>query len=315
MIDSLLWIEKYRPVNFDGIKGQDEIVKRVEAFVKKNNIPHMIFAGPAGTGKTTLALIAAKQIYKDEWHQNFLELNSSDERGIDTVRGKIKDFAKTKAISDVPYKIILLDECDSLTKDAQHALRRTMENYANSCRFILSANFSSKIIEPIQSRCAIFRFRPVDKEELKKIVEDVAKKEKLSVDKDATEILVNIAEGDVRRLLNIMQSCASANRSIDEESIYKIISAAKPKEIKEVLELAIKGNFIQARDNLLDTMLNYGLNGLDIIKQIQKEIWSLDIDNNKKLKLIDKCGEIEFRLVEGSDEFVQIEALLANFSG
>src|SRR3989338_3622404 len=160
--DNAIWIEKYRPKDFSELKGQKEIVKRVEAFVKQENMPHLLFAGPAGTGKTSLALIIARKLFKDAWHQNFLELNASDERGIDIIRVKVKDFARTRAIGDVPFKIIYLDEADALTSEAQQALRRTMENYTQTTRFIISCNYSSKIIEPIQSRCAVLRFRPLD---------------------------------------------------------------------------------------------------------------------------------------------------------
>src|SRR3989338_993541 len=148
--ESALWTEKYRPSDFSEIKGQKEIVKRVKAFVEQQNLPHLLFTGPAGVGKTSLSLVIAKKLFKDLWRQNFLELNASDERGIEVVRNKVKDFARTRAIGDVPFKIIYLDECDALTREAQQALRKKMENYPQPCRFILSANYSSKIIEPIQ---------------------------------------------------------------------------------------------------------------------------------------------------------------------
>ena len=170
-----IWTEKYRPKEFSEIKGQKEIVKRVKAFVEQKNMPHQMYAGPAGVGKSTLALVVAKKLFGDQWHQNLLELNASDERGIDIVRVKVKDFARTKAIGDVPFKIIFLDECDALTREAQQALRRTMENYTSTCRFILSCNYSSKIIDPIQSRCAVFRFKPLDKEDQHEIVERIIK--------------------------------------------------------------------------------------------------------------------------------------------
>jgi replication factor C small subunit len=174
-MDSAIWTEKYRPKDFSEIKGQKEIVKRIKAFVELQNIPHLLFAGPAGVGKTTLALVIVKKLFKDSWHQNFLELNASDERGIDIIRNKVKDFARTKAIGDVPFKIIYLDECDALTREAQQALRRTMENYTQTCRFILSANYSSKIIDPIQSRCAMFRFKPLEEKEINTIIEKIEK--------------------------------------------------------------------------------------------------------------------------------------------
>jgi len=312
-MDSAIWTEKYRPQDFSEIKGQKEIVKRIKAFVELQNIPHLLFAGPAGVGKTTLALVIAKKLFGDSWHQNFLELNASDERGIDIIRNKVKDFARTKAIGDVPFKIIYLDECDALTREAQQALRRTMENYTRNCRFILSANYSSKIIDPIQSRCAMFRFKPLEKKEIYSIIENIENDEKIKTDEKTKEALFNISGGDARKLNNILQSSAAITNNITEEIIYSIASVAKPKEIDEVLKLAIENKFVDARNKLMDVMLNYGLSGLDIIKQIQQEILNLDIDNEKKMLLMEKCGEIEFRMTEGSDEFIQLEALLSQF--
>ena len=310
---SAIWTEKYRPKDFSDVKGQEEIVKRVSAFVKQKNMPHLLFAGPAGIGKTSLSLVIARQLFGDGWKQNFLELNASDERGIDVIRIKVKDFARTKAIGNVPFKIIYLDECDALTRDAQQALRRTMENYTQTCRFILSCNYSSKIIDPIQSRCAIFRFTPLDKKYIFAIIDKIAKEEGLKINESAKEALYEASEGDCRKLENLMQSSAAINKKISEDIIFSIASMARPKEIKEVLELALKNKFIDARKKLLDTMLNYGLSGLDIIRQIQKETWSLDIDNKIKAELVDRCADIEFRMTEGSDEFIQLEALLAYF--
>ncbi|MBU1199022.1 MAG: replication factor C small subunit [Nanoarchaeota archaeon] len=312
--DIAIWTEKYRPKDFSEVKGQKEIVERVEAFVKKKNMPHLLFAGPAGVGKTTLSLVIARKLFGDGWSSNFLELNASDERGIDVVRVKVKDFARTRAIGDVPFKIIYLDECDALTKDAQQALRRTMENYTQTCRFILSCNYSSKILDPIQSRCTVFRFKPLPKEDIFKIIDQIAKHEKLSVDAKAKEALFEICRGDCRRLENIMQSSAAIKDKITEELIYSVASAAQPKEVKDVLENCVKGDFSAAKNKLLDTMLNHGLSGLDAIKQIQQEVWKLkEVDGRKKLEMIKECGEAEFRMVEGSDEFIQLEALLSKF--
>ncbi len=308
-----IWTEKYRPQEFSEIKGQKEIVKRIKSFVKQKNMPHLLFSGPAGVGKTTLSLVIAKQLFKDEWKTSFLELNASDERGIDVIRTKVKNFARTKAIANIPFKIIYLDECDALTREAQQALRRTMENYTQTTRFILSCNYSSKIIDPIQSRCAIFRFKPLEEKEIIQIIEYISEKEKISITEGATKAIVELSEGDCRRTENLLQSCASISEKIDEDIVYSLASIAKPKEISEILNMAIKGDFIKSRDKLLDVMFEYGLSGLDIIKQIQKEIWDLNIDNNKKMKLIESCGEIEFRIVEGSDEFLQLESFLAKF--
>jgi replication factor C small subunit len=314
MQDSSIWTEKYRPKKFTDIKGQDNIVRRVKALVDVKNLPHLLFIGPAGIGKTTLALVISKELYKDEVKNNFLELNASDERGIDVIRNKVKDFARTKSISTVPFKIIYLDECDSLTKEAQQALRRTMETYANSCRFVLSCNFGSKLIDPIKSRCSIFKFRPLEQESLKELINKIAANENINISEDAKEILIKASKGDVRQLENFLQSSSSISKDITVETLSEVVSEIEPKEVKEALLKTITGKFTEAKDLLLKTMLIHGLSGLDIIKQIQKNVWSLPVSDEKKLNMIEMCGEIEFRIVEGSDDFVQLIALLANFT-
>ena len=313
-MEHAIWTEKYRPRTFEEVKGQIDIVQRVKAFVEQKNMPHLMFAGPAGTGKTTLSLVIARELFGEEWQSNCLELNASDERGIDIIRNKVKDFARTRAIGDVPFKIIYLDECDALTREAQQALRRTMENYTQTTRFILSCNYSSKIIDPIQSRCAVFRFKLLPKEEVFKIIDRIAEKESITVDESAKEALYEVSEGDCRRLENIMQSCTAISRQLTEELVFSMASVAKPKEINELLNIAAKGNFLEARKKLLDVMLAYGLSGLDVIKQIQREILNIDescVDKRGKMELIAACGEVEFRMTEGSDEYLQLESFLS----
>jgi replication factor C small subunit len=188
-----------------------------------------------------------------------------------------------------------------------------MENYTQTTRFILSCNYSSKIIDPIQSRCTVFRFKPLSKEEITKIIGKIAEKEKITITEKAKEALYEVSGGDCRRLENIMQSSASITNKIDEKTIYDVSSYAEPKEIREVLKLCVKNNFSEAKKKLLDVMLNQGLSGLDVIKQLQKETWNLDTTDKAKLEMLKACGDMEFRLVEGSDEHIQLEALLARF--
>ena len=308
-----IWTEKYRPKLFDEMVGQEDIIKRIHSLTNSMNIPHLLFAGPAGIGKSTLALIIVKELFGENWKENYLELNASDERGIEVVRQKVKNFARTKALEKIPFKVIFLDEADALTKEAQNALRRTMENFTNTCRFILSCNYSSKIIDPIQSRCAVFRFRLLEKKDINKIITRIAENENLIIQPEAYESIYENSEGDGRRAINLLQSTASISPTITKELINTMAASAKPTDIRVVLDYSLSGDFEKAKDKLLDLMLRESISGQDIIKAIQKEIWNLQIAPEMKVKLTEKTGEIEFRLVEGSDEFIQLQALLASF--
>ncbi len=308
-----IWTEKYRPSQFFELVGQDDIVKRVESLTNALNIPHLLFAGPAGIGKSTLALIIVKELFKKTWKENYLELNASDERGINVVREKVKNFARTKSLGNVSFKVIFMDEADALTPEAQQALRRTMENYSATCRFILSCNYSSKIIDPIQSRCAIFRFKLLEKKDIEKVIHKIAEEENLTINPEAIEILYEGSEGDCRRCINILQATASISPSITPELVSTMISSAKPKDIKIVLDYALSGDFQKSREKLLDVMLKESISGQDVVKAIQKEIWNLPVEPEIKVKLTEKTGEAEFRIVEGSDPFIQLQALLASF--
>ncbi len=307
-----IWTEKYRPKKLEEMAGQKEIVNRLESFVKKRSLPHCLFAGPAGTGKTTAALCIARAFFGEHWHSNFLELNASDERGIDTIRTKVKDFARTRAIGD-SFKIIYLDEADALTRDAQQALRRTMENFAGICRFILAANYSSKIILPIQSRCAVFRFSRLTKDEATDYLKRIQKAEKLTIDSKSLGMVFELSEGDMRKAVNILQTAAISSKKVTSKIILETAGKAEPKQITAMLNLALKGKFTQARKILISILFEQGLSGEDVIKQIHKEIFSLQISDKKKMELVAKTGEYEFRLTEGSNELIQLEALLAQF--
>ena len=308
------WTEKYRPAKLDDIIGQTAIVDRLRAFVKEKSFPSMIFSGPAGVGKTTSAVAMAKELYGDSINMAFLELNASDQRGIEIIRGKVKEFAKTIPLSTGLVKIIFLDEADALTSEAQHALRRTMEKYSATTRFILSANYASKIIEPIQSRCVVLRFKPLKEEEMRKYIERIVKGEGLEIDEKGIESLIYVSEGDLRKITNTIHGAAILNKDITDRSIYEIASKARPKEVTAMLRYALDGNFAKARDELNVLFLSYGMSGEDILIQCHKEALNLDVDDKLKLKLISNIGDYNFRIVEGANERIQLEAMLAKLA-
>ncbi len=308
----LLWAEKYRPRSLDEIVNQEEIVKRLKKFVEEKNMPHLLFVGPPGTGKTTAAHALAHDLYGENYRQYMLELNASDERGIETIRTKVKEFARSRTPPGVPFKIVLLDEADNMTADAQQALRRLMEMYTASTRFILIANYPSKIIEPIQSRCAIFRFTPLKKEDVVARLKWICQQEHCQYDEEALETIYEISEGDMRRAINILQAACALGK-VTVEAVYKVVGLAHPREIREIIKLALDGRFTDARKKLRELMINYGLSGTDVIKQIHREIFGpeLKLPDELRVMIADYAGEIQYRLVEGADDEIQLNAFLA----
>src|SRR3989344_968600 len=314
MSESIVWSEKYRPKKLNEIINQKHVIERIKAFVSDKNLPNMIFAGTPGSGKTTTALAIAHELYGDSWRQNVLETNASDERGIDTIRNKVKDFARTRSFGNASFKIIILDEADALTTEAQQALRRTMESFTNTSRFILICNYSNKIIEPIQSRCSVFRFKPLVDADIKKYVERIVDGEKFKINEDAIKAVIEISEGDLRKVTNLMQTSAAMGTKITEDVVYDIASKAKPTDVKVMLEIALSGNFKKARDKLFDLMYKQGLGGSDIVSEIHRQIYSVSgLGEKDRVCLIEKCGEYEFRISQGANELIQIEALLSQF--
>lgn len=314
MIKEEIWIEKYRPERLDDIVGQDEIIKRLKSYVKTRNLPHLLFSGPPGVGKTAAAISIVKEIFGDAWRNNFIELNASDERGIDIIRHKVKDFARMAPLGEADFKVIFLDEADALTNDAQSALRRTMERYSATTRFILSCNYSSKIIEPIQSRCAVYRFKPLSKEAVAKRIKYIAREEGLAMTEGGMQAIEYVAGGDMRKAINALQAAALIGDKVDEETIYQITATAKPEEIRAFISKALSGDFAGARSMLDDLLLTKGLSGEDVIVQMHRAMLDMDLPDKKKVKLIDRIGEIDFRMTEGANERIQLEALLAYFA-
>jgi len=293
-------------------------VRRLKSYVKSRNVPHLLFSGPPGVGKTAAAISMVREFYGDDWRANFIELNASDERGIDVVRHKVKDFARTAPLGDAEFKVIFLDEADALTSDAQSALRRTMERYSSICRFILSCNYSSKIIEPIQSRCAVYRFRSLSEEAVAERMNKIAKDEGVQVTKEGMDAIIYVARGDMRKAINALQAASLMEEEVTGETIYQITATARPEQIKELMETALAGKFTAARGLLDDLLLVQGLSGEDVIISIHRQMLSLmdsdDLSATTVVRLMDRIGEIDFRMTEGANERIQLESLLAYFA-
>ena len=308
------WVEKYRPRLLDDVVNQEGIIKRLKQFVKDKSMPHLIFAGPAGTGKTTSALAMVKELYgrKKAINTTYLELNASDARGIDVIRTYIKDFAKAKPPSDISFKILILDEADNMTAAAQQALRRTMEKYTRNCRMILICNYSNKIIPPIQSRCVVFRYSYLSNDDIKSRIKFVANKEEIIVSSDGLNALVDVSKGDCRRAINYLQSCGTVSKNIDQDVVFRVAGEVPPERIREILKTALKGQLQFSLKLLNDMTREYGLSGINIIKNLHREIYDLDVSEDIKIELTKILAEFEYRLSQGGTEEIQLQALLAN---
>ncbi len=309
-----MWAEKYRPKSLNQMVNQKQIVERLASFVTSQNVPHCIFAGPPGTGKTTAALCLARDLYGEAFRENLMELNASDERGINVVRETVKTFARVRTLGEIPFKILILDEADNMTGDAQQALRRTMERYTETCRFILIANYSGKIIEPIQSRCAPFRFSYLTRPDQDDYLNRVAVSENVTLLEDGLDAIYDVCGGDLRKAVNSLQGAASLGKPVNSEIVYSVAGRASPADVQLMVKVAMEGNFVEARKKLREMIVKYGVAGSDIVKQIHSELFRINIPDRLKIKLADVVGEVDFRLVEGADEEVQLSALLARLT-
>ena len=308
-----VWIEKYRPQRLDDIKGHENIVPRLVSYIEKNDLPNLLLAGPAGTGKTTASVAIARELYGEDWRENFLELNASDERGIDVVRDRIKNFARS-SFGGYDHRIIFLDEADALTSDAQSALRRTMEQFSHNTRFILSCNYSSQIIDPIQSRCAVFRFTKLSGSAVEAQVREIAENEGIEVTDDGVDALVYAANGDMRKAINGLQAAAVMGEVVDEETVFAITATARPEEVEAMVDQAIAGDFTAARATLETLLTDRGLAGGDVIDQLHRSAWEFDLPEMATVRLLERLGEVDYRITTGANERLQLEAMLASLA-
>ncbi len=312
-----VWVEKYRPASLREMLGQEQIVPLLRSYAEKRSMPHLMFAGPPGTGKTTAALALARDMFGPSWRQNFLELNASDERGIDTVRTTIKQYARTSPMGEVAFKLLFLDEADNLTAEAQASLRRLMERYSGSCRFILSCNYSSRIIDPIQSRCAVFRFRSYSAEAIRAQLERIVEAEGKKVDPEAYEAILTAASGDMRRAINLLQLTATHATHVTAETVKEHASAPLRREVEGMLAAAFAGDFREARSRLYALLTERGAAGEEVLRAVHgylPDISDQVLPPREKIRLVEYLGEVDFRLSQGASDRIQLEALLAHLA-
>ncbi|KAH9469246.1 hypothetical protein Pst134EA_009768 [Puccinia striiformis f. sp. tritici] len=308
------WVEKYRPIVLDDITGNTDTIERLKVIARDGNCPHIIISGSPGIGKTTSILCLAHALLGDAYKEGVLELNASDERGIDVVRNKIKTFANTKVTLPAGrHKIIILDEADSMTAGAQQALRRTMEIYSNTTRFALACNNSSKIIEPIQSRCAILRYGKLKDQEILKRLVEITVSEDLKYSEDGLAALIFTSEGDMRQAINNLQSTVSGFGFVSAESVFKVCDQPHPIIIQKLLAACEQGDLDQALDQLQHLWVQ-GYSALDIVGTLLKVVKGMDrLSEFLKLEFIKEIGFTHMRILEGVSTLVQVELYLRFF--
>jgi replication factor C small subunit len=309
-ISDIMWVEKYRPTKISEVVNQKDIKGSLQALLRnEEEMPHLLFSGSAGVGKTTMAICISQEILGDRWKDYTLELNASDERGIGMVRERVKKFSRFAGLdTEIPFKIIILDEADEMTSDAQTALRRIIEDTAKFCRFILIANNISKIINPIQSRCAVFKFSQIDEKEITTHLKTVLKKEKGKADEKGLKEIAEYAEGDLRHAINLLQTAASMG-NITQDSVKAAAGLTKTNDVEEVLKLAVSGKIQDSRNKMIELVKVYGMSESDFLKYINQALFSTKYENLEELSQI--IAKYDYRILVGSNPEIQLSAMLA----
>ncbi len=308
-VSHLMWVEKYRPLKLSDVINQKPIVDAIKNLIKDPEaMPNLLFSGPAGVGKTTVALCVARELLGDYWKDYTLELNASDERGINMVRERVKMFARYSGMTGkIPFKVIILDEADEMTGDAQTALRRIIEDSAKSTRFMLICNYLSQIIEPIQSRCVIFRFTNLAEEDVVSHLETICKQEKVKYDEKALSLIYEFTEGDLRHAINVLQAAASMG-SVNTANANVAVGISEKGRVGEIVKLALSGKFQDARTKLIELTKVYGMSERDFLRFANEEVQKL---KTSSAEVISALAECDYRLVSGAHPDIQLAALLA----
>ncbi|MFZ8921568.1 MAG: replication factor C small subunit [Nitrosopumilaceae archaeon] len=309
MLATGMWVEKYRPQKLSDIVNQTEIIGSLESLIKDpTDMPHLLFSGSAGVGKTTAAMCISNQILGEYAKEYTLELNASDERGIGMVREKVKKFSRFAGMADAPFKLIILDEADEMTNDAQTALRRIIEDTAQYCRFILIANNISKIIEPIQSRCAAFKFTSIPEEDVISRLSEIAKKEKVKSDKKGLQAICEYSEGDMRHAINLLQATASIG-DVTEEHVKASAGLTKTTDVDAVLKMALSGKIVEAREKMIELIKVYGMSESDFLKYLNSAVFKSK--HAKLSQILESIAKYDYRILVGANPEIQLSALLA----
>jgi replication factor C subunit 2/4 len=308
------WVEKYRPTNLNEITSQNNIIQTLRKSLETKNIPHLIFHGPSGCGKTSTILALAKELFgRKYWSDRIIELNASDERGINVIRDKIKMYAKQSVnLNDdiPPWKIIILDEADTMTSDSQFALRRIMEEYSKITRFCIICNYYNKIIDPLISRCSLFCFKPISDSEIYTKLVEISKLEKLEYSQNFLNKIIKISRGDLRKAINYLQKCGNLNSIEDKEELLEQLHGIIPKKMFDELITYI---FNKDIDNVDKTINNIYLDGYSLVNQIvlfHDFIIESQLNCTQKSLIINKLSEVDQSLIKGCDEFIQFMRLV-----